>query len=62
MIAGVLEAHRPRALALGVVVSLSAWTDPITSQSPADAAMFRGNAAHTGLYSTSPGQSLAGLQ
>jgi len=61
MIAGTL-AHRPRALALGVVVSLSAWTDSIAAQAPSDVAMFRCNAAHIGVYSTSPGQSLAGLQ
>jgi len=60
MIAGVLEAHAPRALALGVVVSLTACTDSIAAQP--DVAMFRGNASHSGVYSASPGQSLAGLQ
>src|SRR6476469_288085 len=62
MIAGALEAHRPRVLALRLVVSLSAYTGSIAAQGRSDVAMFRGNATHTGVYSASPGQSLAGLQ
>ena len=62
MIAGFLEAHCPSALALAVVVSLSACTDSVAAQDRSDVAMFRGNAARTGVYAASPGQSLAGLQ
>src|SRR4030095_15093134 len=63
MIAAYIEAKSPRALALGLIVSLSRCTDTSAAQAPSVApAHVRGNAAHTGVYAASPGQALAGLQ
>src|SRR6185295_19272730 len=52
-----------RALALGIVVSVSACVDGQAAQLPGDnVAMFRGGAARNGVYAASAGQALAGLQ
>ena len=63
MIARYRGARSPRRVALGLVVFLFGCTDTSAAQSRSvDAAMFRGNAAHSGVYAASPGQALAGLQ
>ena len=63
MIAGYLEVQRARTLAFGLVVLLCGCTDTSAAQSRSvAAAMFRGDAARSGVYAASSGQSLAGLQ
>jgi eukaryotic-like serine/threonine-protein kinase len=52
-----------RVVALGTIGSLGAYAVRSDAQTQAgDVAMFRGNAAHTGVYGPSKGQALAGLQ
>jgi outer membrane protein assembly factor BamB len=63
MTVGSRDVPARRALALGLAVLVSGCVEPgaAQTQSPG-AAMFRGGATRTGVYSASPGQSLAGLQ